>query len=485
MELLQATTPSPSSSIRAPPTPRLGYEDPWDPYSPRKSARLAQRASNRTPSPQSSTRRPNRSERNQISASPKPKKNRNSSNKNNNVNGSDNNSATSTMVSPAASPHKKRMPTAGDESSRMASGSLTAESAANAAAALGLPGNADGRSTRSTAASAAGMLPTPAKTPQKPPTEQSKASIRAVARNLFHNDDQAMPSPRKTRTKKQHVLDSFELDEADEAIQIYTDSHERIPEVDRSTDNPFYDPQPLPATEPAKRRSKRQQVTVPGEGRVSVDDAIRREDGMLIVLYVYQSLFFFLVVFFFQKKKNCAAVANNLDSRGKKEFRKFSDNDDASGSTEGVDEGENGLEGAVESNLRRPLTRSSVKPRLLFPVKSNDKVDEDEEAVTDIEDHSLPQPEEADPQTPSDPADDAPGTPLAPKFAPASPPATTRTTRHSNKVAEDITPMKATRGSKRSPFDGWRRVKSSSSESHGQKRPSNAPITNPVKRARN
>jgi hypothetical protein len=127
------------------------------------------------------------------------------------------------------------------------------------------------------------MLPTPAKTPQKPPTEENKADIKGIARNLFHGDAEVLPSPKKTRANK-YTLDSFSADDGGEdPIQIYTDSHERIPEVDASSDNPFYGHQPA-SRETAKRRSARQRVAIPGEGSVSVEDAIRREDGMLIVL---------------------------------------------------------------------------------------------------------------------------------------------------------------------------------------------------------
>jgi len=189
------------------------------------------------------------------------------------------------MATPTTiSPQKKRVPNT--ESSRRVSGTLTTEGTATAATALGMPGRSDqllpGRPTISTSA---GMLITPAKTPQKTPSDKSKAKIRSIARNLFHDEDEVMPSPRKARTKK-YVLDSFTADdEVDETIQIYTDSHERIPEVDRSEENPFYGNHTV-APEPSKRRARNATVSIPGEGKVSLDEAIRREDGMLIVLYV-------------------------------------------------------------------------------------------------------------------------------------------------------------------------------------------------------
>ena len=178
---------------------------------------------------------------------------------------------------------------------------------------------------------------------------------------------------------------------------------------------------------------------------------------------------------------------------------------------EDLDQGEGGLEGAIS----RPLTRSSLKPRLLFPVakptqptltETDSQVSrEDEEAATDIEDHvladykakekekataiasSAKESKDAGPDPgpgPATPADlvpspsQAPDPPEPPRFAPTSPPATAttasgRVTRFSS--AKGATVMSATgtaaatattAGStkkpatkKRSPFDGWRRVK--------------------------
>ncbi|KAK3945567.1 hypothetical protein QBC46DRAFT_277274 [Diplogelasinospora grovesii] len=444
MDTPTVATPSPSSHIHTPPAPQHGYEDSWEPYTPRKSARISQRAAarHRTPSPSS---RHSDIHRNSLGSPRSSKRNH----------------PATTMASPAISPKKKRAPAV--DSVRRASGTLTVEGTTHAAVALGLSPapKPETRSTRSAISTAAGMLITPAKTPQKPPTEQSKAKVKAIARNLFHSEDEIMPSPKKARTKK-YTLDSFCADdEVDEPIPIFTDSHERIPEVDNSTDNPFYVNNTAPPPSPTKRRSTRQTVTIPGEGKVSVEEAIRREDGMLIVF------------------------------RGKKQFRKFTENDEASASIrEALDETDGGLDSVVESRLRRPLTRSAVKPRLLFPAAKAEPDpkpidEEDEEAETDIEDHVLAGLEDKNPSTPMDLVEAVPDTPEAPRFAPVSPPSTARTTRFGNKVAAETTPMKKKPGGKRNPFDGWRRVKGGSSDTQGHKRPGDDTLpTGPAKRAR-
>ncbi|KAK4190782.1 hypothetical protein QBC35DRAFT_54835 [Podospora australis] len=437
------------SRIRTPPAPQFGtYSDHFEPYSPpRKSSRIAQRNSDRTPSPKVSSRTTSEKQQQQqqqqqrnSQASPK--------------------TATRKQVgfaTPFDSPQKKRMPAM--ESNRRASGSLTASSTATAAAALGLPApsNADLLSTRATTSSVAGMLITPAKTPQKPPTEESKAKVDAFARTLFINrEEEIMPSPRKVRGKK-YTLDSFSEDAADEPIPIFTDSHERIPEVDHSSDNPFIVAPSHPtsaAVSDAPRRSKRHMVSIPGEGKISVEEAIQREDGMLITF------------------------------RGKKQFRKFVNDE----SSPGLDEGEGGLGGAVETSRQR-LTRSAIK-RVLFPVTKvrapvPEITIEDEEAVTDIEDHvlaGLEEKEEEEPVTPAEPVKKAPGTPEAPKFTPASPPTTVRTTRVTKKTLEAPKPKAAGR----SPFDSWKRTKGSSSTASSlhQKRPGDHLPAGPSKRTR-
>lgn len=259
------STPPPTSEIHTPATPRFGYADDWQPYSPRKSARLSHRANNNTSNRRTPSPRPSARDRNVSLGSPRTKRNHPS--------------IISDSMTPQTSPRKKRMPTM--ESNRRISGSLTAESTASAAAALGINGK------KTTETRVAGMLPTPAKTPQKPPSEKSKADIKAIARNLFQHDEAVvMPSPRKGRGKK-HILDSFDDNDVEESIPIFTDSRERIPEVDLGLENPFNGPPVAPAR-PSRftKPTKREYVHIPGEGKVPIEQAVGREDGMVIVLYV-------------------------------------------------------------------------------------------------------------------------------------------------------------------------------------------------------
>lgn len=132
------------------------------------------------------------------------------------------------------------------------------------------------------------MLPTPTKTPQKR-VEAKPSAISSIARNLFpvrhETVEQAMPSPKKHSKKyKGFSLDGYS-DTEEEPIQIFTDSKERLPEVDRSTDNPFYGQQTNKSGESSKRGSKHRKVA-PREANGSEEDIPddERKDGLVYVL---------------------------------------------------------------------------------------------------------------------------------------------------------------------------------------------------------
>lgn len=96
--------------------------------------------------------------------------------------------------------------------------------------------------------------------------------------------------------------------------------------------------------------------------------------------------------FTFCKRLSCCymspSVANPSRSRGKKMFRKYEEDNDDSNETRVTRTG---------SPEHRPFTRSSIKPRLLFPTEEQrrereegaDTMDVDEEAITDIDEHAL------------------------------------------------------------------------------------------------
>jgi hypothetical protein len=279
MMVNRMTTPPPRSAIKTPPAPKHGsFEDDYDAYSPRKSSRISSKRAQRaaaTPSPDLSSHIVRGSTN---SSSPSSRKKKVASAGKND--------------SPPLTVAKKRATSAsGVFDNRRVSGALTEESTASAAAALGLsPKQDDGPKAShhpSTAYRNGSMLPTPVKTPQKSPKKSSPA-INTIARKLFvrpASAEDAMPSPKKARKSYSGFsLDSFTAEDETAPIEIYTDSSERIPEVDLSPDNPFYGPGSYVPCDPAKKAPHRGNVTIPGEGEVPVEEAESRRDGIVCVL---------------------------------------------------------------------------------------------------------------------------------------------------------------------------------------------------------
>ena len=195
--------------------------------------------------------------------------------------------------------------------------------------------------------------------------------MSSTARVLFPSRpatiDEVVPTPRKSRkTKNLFTLESFaeHADENVEAIQVYTDSKERVPTPGVEDENPFL-------TKKGKGRDK----AAPQKPRKSVDaktqkmnDAVDRDEGMV---YIF---------------------------RGRKVYRKFHDGPPSKASEAEAEAEEADLSGDeihlrrhIGYEARRPLTRSSIKPRVLFQAEiqqrnhENGIEEDDEEAITDIE----------------------------------------------------------------------------------------------------
>lgn len=168
------------------------------------------------------------------------------------------------------------------------------------------------------------------------------------------------------------------------------------------------------------------------------------------------------------------------NSRGKKIFRRFTEPDsDDSGHTDlSGSSSQRRLKHRAGAAAQRPLTRSAIKPRLLFP--SEDQLHEreqgaeehDSEAVTDVEMHNTSNPTAKPKTTPTQ----------ALVQPPTSPPSTLRSTRSKKRAFDSYTdqptpiveqgsePMSvsphdsftsvgAGKRKMRSPFDTWQRAK--------------------------
>ena len=133
------------------------------------------------------------------------------------------------------------------------------------------------------------MLPTPIKTPRKKPINQ--ADVVAGGRILFPDrGEAAMPGFNKGRKAKKHVgfsLYNSETDSHDNDIPIYTDSKDKVPDIDMSEANPFFEPpaEVITAPEPTKeRRSRKRKAGLGLDGNQEIEDAFNRDEGMVYVL---------------------------------------------------------------------------------------------------------------------------------------------------------------------------------------------------------
>ncbi|PBP25446.1 hypothetical protein BUE80_DR003862 [Diplocarpon rosae] len=418
--VIRASTPPPSSSIRTPNTPRYGYDDDYQPYAPRKSTRVKQRPRVLATPPRQSSKRP---------------------------------SATYLSSSPSSpqTAGKKRTPP-NNASERRVSGRLTYDTTASAASSLGsvTPSTTRKSAQPPSAICNNGMLPTPVKTPVDRPKHLALATT-SVARNLFparsSSVEEAMPTPKRRGCRNNT---GFTIgDSEDSQIAIFTDSQDRIPEIDESSENPFYGASNMTVTGPT--RLKRRKIMVPGEGEFSIEDLEKRTDG---AVYVF---------------------------RGKRMFRKFKEEDEYDVESQ-IDESDleqlSDGDQTLTTNLRRPLTRSGLVPRLLFPqseqelakdIKSHNT--DDEEADTDIEEPK------GGVSTPSAQVTEYAITPKAPRFGPTTPPTTTRTTRTKKVEIDDksITTSSmlhsfGTASGRASPSHGFEDLKRTTPKAKGKKR---------------
>lgn len=282
------TTPPPSSAIRTPPTPRYGSRyDNYEPYSPRRSKRIADQqhlfsgsaaaldASTTGLVKEHALRRDQELHQLNISgrATYSPPHSQ--------VGSPKRRSERLDMNSPSLSPPPKN--------SRIRSEPVSSSVPHFSSSSSSHRSTMDANTNSSLAAN--GMLPTPAKTPRKKQIED----LGPTARTLFSSSsksaqDPAAMMPKRSKKYSGFSLESFEADPqqaSQEPIAIFTDSRDRIPQVNNSPDNPF---RSKPADgEPSSKLSadagKRRKLDESSRKRdKNVDKAIRRDDGLLYVL---------------------------------------------------------------------------------------------------------------------------------------------------------------------------------------------------------
>ncbi|KAK5718608.1 hypothetical protein LTR15_008341 [Elasticomyces elasticus] len=292
------------------------------------------------------------------------------------------------------------------------------------------------------------MLPTPSKTPVRRKAAALNSTSRVLSFQPEHPND-VMPKPQRIKKHGRfNSMNGFDLYDEDQAprgemIEVFTDANARVPELDESDDNPFVGSR---TSSRPQRRSARKAPTAEDE---AISDAVRGDEGLV------------------------------YSFRGKKILRRYSDPETERSSTPDTELGaspgqQRTLKRQAGAAANRPLTRSSLKPKLLWPSEEQDQHadDVDEEATTDIEMGNTAAPAKAAivAQTPIK----ARG-----RKQPISPPTTTRATRstydmtspsvHMTPIYKDEPePMSvgsdqsfstAQQPKRRSPFDSWQRTK--------------------------
>ncbi|KAL9112113.1 MAG: hypothetical protein Q9227_003490 [Pyrenula ochraceoflavens] len=295
-----------------------------------------------------------------------------------------------------------------------------------------------------------GMLPTPIKTPKKKTVPDVNATARALFRDQPVLGEEVAPSSRKGRQARKYngfSLESFSADDNDgqSQIRIFTDSKEKVPELDMSEENPFVDRRHVsqPSTKKVTAPSKRRKVSAQQQSNQEVEEALDKDS----VVYVF---------------------------RGKKIVKKLPEESEESEETDlaGLDITQTFNSSDAPAPLRkvRPLTRRSIKPTRLFQTEKrirDEKAAKEDEIVTDLEedlsDTLVKAPEDKG-------NEDGATTSASTRTSPRS------KSKKTHAVEEDCEKTsKAARQPKQeaSPFDSWKRVKSShSAPSKGKKRDS-------------
>jgi len=244
------TTPPPPGRLRTPPTPLHGSRyDNYEPYSPRRSARVSSKRKDIRCTPEPSTAKVNViSQLHQNPAStPAPRKTALTR------------QLSSQTLSPPSSP----------ESQHLHSTPQRTNTSDNFV-------EADADSGELTT-----LLPTPVKTPLKQVASMRNPTARMLTFKA-HDHDIIASSPRKR--KQPLTLDSFDEQQARRGrkIQVFTDSQDRVPDTKMSDENPFV----------GRRKTGSSSSNAKGKGPAKhtsredreMEAAVRNDEGVLYTL---------------------------------------------------------------------------------------------------------------------------------------------------------------------------------------------------------
>ncbi|KAF5870138.1 uncharacterized protein Bfra_010284 [Botrytis fragariae] len=431
---MRPSTPPPSTSLKTPSTPRFGYDDNYEPYSPRKSSRVASRAiRNAVTPPPPSIKHNIRNSLSTPQSTPRVARKVVFS-------GTPQHIHSSPPKSPQIATKRRAPKSSTTIAGRQVSGALNLGSTSSAATALGLTPKdkkkeqkMDNHQRSGAMVRGDGMLPTPSKTPRHPKqTEELKQGINAVSRTLFtsihaDNSADAMPKPKKNRKRYDNF--DFGSSSADEPIAIFTDSEDRIPEVDSHADNPFLGSSPPQNTRGRSRKPKL--IHVPGEEDQTMEQLMGREDG-------HVSNFRGKLIF----KKNSNASASHSPTRGAGRAEVMILDQSFAGE----------FNGPVTRSCRRQLFTNNRRAPVIPQVQVS--TEDEEEALTDIEEKFETDATESDAELRTPSHNQGLMTPDAPRFGPSSSPTIKRATRATKRydvVDSPVTPPRRGRSHVTSP----------------------------------
>lgn len=265
-----ASTPPPPGRVRTPPTPLHGARyDSYEPYSPRRSARVSAQRSISTSSDEPGPSRKHAISHSHLTLTSTATPRKTSLAR----------QQSSQTLSPPSSPETRihKTPIYAKDALLSARKQRTAQSHSHL-----VTSNTHFASPQPSP-DRASMLPTPNKTPRK----RAAAPVGSTARILefkAHDIDDIMPTPRKRRQPL--TLDKFDAQEAQRGneINIYTDSQDRIPDMDGASDNPFVGPRKTGKSSRSTRGRKVRRTEDEDDEEAEMERMARNDEGVIYVL---------------------------------------------------------------------------------------------------------------------------------------------------------------------------------------------------------
>ena len=240
-----ASTPPPPVRIHTPPTPLHGPQfDSWEPYSPKRQTRTTAKCTQPVAPPVTATPvKGHRRQRSSTSLIATPAQRKKASALH----------VPSYALSPPSSPETSDRTKTKSPTSHSAQEDIVPQPPAEVN-------------------DATSFLPTPRKTPKKRDTGSNTARVL----HFRTPSDSILSTPRKRRQRI--TLDSPQ--ESEPSVPIFTDSQDRVPEMEHSDDNPFVGPRRKVRSSSVGHTPRRRQTAEED----AMDEAVKNDEGLIYLL---------------------------------------------------------------------------------------------------------------------------------------------------------------------------------------------------------